>query len=111
MAKGDSTKPAVQAVNEPNPKFRLVVIDLTFAAADTYKTGGFTILPSEVGMTAILGVLAIGSKGYECAWAAATNNLLLYQQSAATSALTQIPDNTDISAVSPIRLLVIGVNV
>lgn len=106
MAKGDSTKTAI--LTEVNPALKQTIIDLSFAGTDQYKTGGFTIVPSDVGMSQIFAVIAVGAKGYQAAWSAP--NLLLYRQTAATGALVEIPDNTNISTISPIRCLVIGTN-
>src|SRR4051812_13652486 len=40
------------------------------------------------------------SSGYLASWAPSTQALIMYQQSAATSALTQVPNATDLSAVT-----------
>lgn len=108
MAKGDSTKTVAGSPNTgtPTPAYRTVVFDLSFAGTDQYKTGGFTITPADLGLYAIFAVIALGAKGYHGAWVAP--NLLLHRQTATTGALAEVPDNTDISAVSPIRCLAMG---
>jgi hypothetical protein len=40
------------------------------------------------------------SSGYHGSWDPVNQKLLMYQQSAATSALTQVPNTTDLSAVT-----------
>jgi hypothetical protein len=57
-------------------------------------------------MLGIVAVVAVGAKGYHAAWSAP--NLLLYRRTAAKGALVEVPDNTDISTVSPLRCLAIG---
>jgi len=107
MAKGDSTKLPVgsNAAFSQVPTYKLVPFDLSFAAADTYKTGGFTINPAEVGMSTIAAVICLGI-GYHAAWRAP--NLQLFRQNAGTGALQEVPDATDVSASSPMRCLAVG---
>lgn len=105
MAKGASAKTIVQAVGE-TPKIETAIVDLSFASADTYKTGGFTITPANVKLSAILAVVATGCAGYHVSWSA--GKLQLFKQSNGNGALTEIADATDISAISPIRLIVFG---
>lgn len=105
MAKGDSTKLLVGLSGNQTPQFRVVPFDLKFAAADTYKTGGFTIQPSDLGLSFIVAVISL-AQGYHGAWTAP--NLILSRQTAGTGALVEVPDNTDVSAISPIRCIAIG---
>jgi hypothetical protein len=96
------------------------VVTLQPAAAD-YATGGYAIisgvqavntptLASSVNcdLYRIIGVIPIGGYGgYHLAWNPTTQTLQVFQQSAATGPLTQVPAATDLSAYA-FQLLLIG---
>lgn len=65
---------------------------------NSYATGGEAVdAPGDAGYHH----LSIGSQsGYVPSWDRVNQKILVYQQSAATSALTQVPNTTDLSAVT-----------
>lgn len=78
------------------------------AAAD-YATGGYSLTAGTgISLGTIYYVIPLsGQGGYVLQWSTATNKLLVYQQSAATSALTQVPAATDLSALTFV-LMILG---
>lgn len=93
-------------------RHRLEHVVLQPAAAD-YATGGYAlsgIPPSSgnVGITKIGYVIPVGGQGgYVPVWNLTTSKLQVFQQSAATGALTEVPAATDLSAFA-FNLLVVG---
>jgi|SRR5579871_7015603 len=82
------------------------VVDVAYD--NSYPTGGYAIAPSAVGLEQILAVLAGGNlAGYIPSYNQATGKLQLFQQSAATGALTEVANTTNVSAVSH-RLVFFG---
>lgn len=70
----------------------------TIAFDSSYPTGGEAVdAPGDSGYHHLQVGPAGGYVGY---WDKANQKLIAYQQSAATSALTQVPNTTDLSAVS-----------
>lgn len=86
-----------------------------------YATGGYPLISGvqavndtskqssvNVDLYRIQAVIPVGGQGgYVPVWNPTTKKLEMYQQSAATSALTQVPANTDLSAVA-FSLLLLG---
>lgn len=81
----------------------LVYGTITFAAADTYTTNGFDVTAQIP-----------GSREYEEAQGSSNGYLVkydgagkfkLFRQTAATSALVEVPNATDVSAASPINFM------
>lgn len=69
----------------------------TLTLDSSYPTGGEAIdAPGDAGFHHLLVAPAGGYVGY---WDKANQKIIAYQQSAATSALTQVPNATDLSAV------------
>jgi hypothetical protein len=65
----------------------------------SYATGGEAIdAPGDIGYHDL--AISGNAAGYLATWDRTNQKLLAYQQSAATSALTQVPSTTDLSAVS-----------
>lgn len=78
-----------------------VIGEITFLAADTYATGGFDVsaqIPGSVEYEEAIG----HSAGYVVRYAGA-GKFMLFRQTAATGALVEVPNATDVSAASPIR--------
>jgi hypothetical protein len=74
--------------------------EIAFLAADTYPTGGFDVsgqIPGSVEYESAVG----SSKGYLVHYAGA-GKFMLFRQTAATGALVEVPNATDVSAASPI---------
>jgi hypothetical protein len=70
----------------------------TIAFDSSYPTGGEAVdAPGDNGYHHLLVGAAGGYVGY---WDRSNQKLIAYQQSAATSALTQVPNTTDLSAVT-----------
>lgn len=73
---------------------------ISFLAADTYATNGFDVSSQIPGSTEY--EVAVGSsKGYLVYYAGA-GKFMLFRQTAATGALVEVPNGTDVSAASPI---------
>ena len=91
-------------------RYRTEHVVLKPAAAD-YPAGGYAlsgIPPSSgnVGMTKIYFAIPVGGQGgYVWQWNPATAKMQVFQQSAATSALTEVPAATDLSALNSNLLL------
>ncbi len=78
-----------------------VLGEISFLAADTYATGGFDVasqIPGSVEYEDAQG----HSAGYVVRYAGA-GKFMLFRQTAATGALVEVPNATDVSAASPIR--------
>jgi hypothetical protein len=73
---------------------------ISFLAGDTYTTGGFDVTAQIPGSREYEVAIA-SSKGYLVYYDGA-GKFLLYRQTAATSALVEVPNATDVSAASPI---------
>ena len=91
------------------------IVNLQPSASD-YATGGYLIQgiggttesTGNVGIDRVLFVIPVGGQGgYVPAFNPATSKLQIFQQSAATGALTQPNANTDLSAFT-FQLLVVG---
>jgi hypothetical protein len=73
---------------------------ISFLAADTYTTNGFDVSAQIPGSSEY--EIAVGaSKGYLVYYAGA-GKFMLFRQTAATGALVEVPNATDVSAASPI---------
>jgi outer membrane usher protein FimD/PapC len=74
--------------------------EISFLAGDTYTTNGFDVsaqIPGSVEYEQASG----SCKGYVVHYAGA-GKFMLYRQTAATGALVEVPNATDVSAASPI---------
>lgn len=71
----------------------------SIAMDNSYVTGGEPIdAPGDLGYHDL--AISGATGGYQGSWDKTNQKLLAYQQSAATSALTQVPNATDLSAVA-----------
>lgn len=76
----------------------------------SYPTGGEAITPNQFGMGVIMAVLPVSSSGFHPEWDNVNNKLLMYwvdNNAVADSQMIQVPDTTDLSAVTVI-VTVIG---
>jgi outer membrane usher protein FimD/PapC len=73
---------------------------ISFLAADTYATGGFDVSAQIPGSVEYEAAQA-SSKGY-LVYYAGGGKFMLFRQTAATGALVEVPNATDVSAASPI---------
>ena len=78
-----------------------VIGTITFAGADTYTTNGFDVSAQIPGSVEYEDAKA-DSDGYVVRYAGA-GKFKLFRQTAATGALVEVPNATDVSAASPIR--------
>lgn len=87
---------------------QFLIVDFTCDAA--YPTGGYTFLPTTVGMREILAVDIVGNTpGIIASYAAGKLKLIGSTISGAQKAGTELAANsTEISATTVLRLLVIG---
>jgi hypothetical protein len=89
-------------------KIEIRFITLVDSAAD-YATGGYALTAGQgISLGAIYFVIPVGGQGgYVPVWNPATGKLQIFEQSAATSALTEVPNATDLSAIT-FNLLIFG---
>lgn len=86
------------------------ICDIDFDAS--YATGGEALTPATVGMQQFDLVLCESAVGYVFRYDYTANTLLAYwadNNGVADSALIQVPDTTNLSAVTNVRTLIIGV--
>lgn len=75
----------------------------------SYPTGGEAVVVSDLGLTRLDWLSVSAGNGYLPVWDGSTTSpkVLMYRQSAATGALTEVPATTDLSATS-IKFFAIG---
>lgn len=87
--------------------FRFNVVN--FKGDSAYvNPGGRAGLAAVLGFREAVAIVPLSHGGYVWDYDPGTDKLKVYQQSAATSALTEVPNNANLSAVT-FRALVIGV--
>lgn len=92
----------LQGGSEGQGDLHLVVFD--FHQNDVnYPTNGWSISGLGGPALAVLGELP----GYLARFDQAAQKLLLYRQTAATGALVEVPNNTDLSALASVRLVAV----
>lgn len=81
---------------------------VTIALDSAYPTGGYTIVPSDVGLsTVILSLTCNSSGGYAYEWTG--SKLKMYCETASgTAALAQVGNGVDVSAVTALTAVVRG---
>lgn len=82
---------------------RLCSFDFTPDSSPGYPTGGWAISGLGGPIQGVLGAL----KGYLAVWDQSAQKLMLYRQSAATGALTEVPNGTDLSTLGSVRLIAV----
>jgi hypothetical protein len=75
----------------------------------SYPTGGEAFVPSEFGLTRLDWLQVAGATGYVAVWDGSTSDpkVLLYRQTAATGALAEVPNTTNVSTVT-VRFRAVG---
>jgi len=75
----------------------------------SYPTGGEAFTPAEFGLSRLDFLQVSGATGYVAAWDGSTSapKVLLYRQTAATGALVEVPDTTNVSTVT-VRYRAVG---
>jgi hypothetical protein len=66
----------------------------------TYATGGIAVTAAQAKLSTLHDFDVRPAAGYVPVWDKASGLVLAYQQSAATSALTEVPNATNLSAVN-----------
>ena len=81
----------------------------TITFASSYPTGGEAVVVADLGFTRLDWLHVAPGNGYMPVWDGSTTNpkVLMYRQSAASSALTEVPNTTDLSATS-IKFFAVG---
>ena len=76
----------------------------------SYVTGGEAVTIGDLGFTRLDFMCVSSGQGYVAIWDGSTTapKLLLYRQTAATGALVEVPNATDVSTIS-VRVLAFGV--
>jgi hypothetical protein len=102
--------PLLQGVDGGSRKVKTKKL-VTVAFDDSYSTGGESLVAADVDLTAINFVLPEPFAGFIFEYDYTNALLLAYyvdNDAVADSALIQVPDTTDLSAVTAARLLIIG---
>jgi len=75
----------------------------------SYPTGGEAFVPAEFGLDRLDWLQVAGATGYVAVWDGSTSapKVLLYRQTAATGALAEVPNTTNVSTVT-VRFRAVG---
>lgn len=86
---------------------KMTTATVTFDSS--YATGGEAIAASDLGLNRLDYLVVDAGAGYLAKWDGSTSSpkILLYRQTAATSALVEVPSTTDMSAIS-VKVLAFG---
>jgi hypothetical protein len=68
--------------------------------SNSYATGGDSITAAQLGIGQIVKMAVFDAPGYLMRYNSASGTVQAYQQSAATGALTEVPNTTNLSAVT-----------
>ena len=82
------------------------IVNITMS--NSYTTNGEALAPAECGVTTISDVVLNPSDGYIFEYYPATGKIKAFRQTAATGALVEVPNTTDLSAVTDITGIVYG---
>lgn len=88
---------------------KAVVASVAFDSS--YPTGGESVTPAKLGLGKIEFLIAQPTSGYVFQWDNANSKLLAYYadyDAVADGALIQVPDTTDLSGLTAIKVLVFG---
>ena len=87
---------------------KITTATVTFDSS--YATGGEAIALADLGLLRLDHLVVDAGAGYLAKWDGSTTapKILLYRQTAATSALVEVPNTTDMSAIS-VKVLALGV--
>lgn len=74
----------------------------TFSLDNSYPTNGLAFPLASIAATALVALEVFPKNGYVLSWNGSTSapKVLAHRQSAATSALTEVPNATDLSSVT-----------
>lgn len=74
----------------------------TITFDSSYPTGGEAFVPAEFGLDRLDFLFVSGANGYVAAWdgSASAPKVLLYRQTAATGALAEVPNATNVATVT-----------
>jgi hypothetical protein len=91
--------------NGPAGDLRVVIGTLNFDSS--YPTGGEAFPMAAVGALYLAALIVLPKNGYVFEWDGSRTapKILAYQQSAATSALTQVPNATSLAAVTAVEFV------
>lgn len=86
---------------------KITTATITFDSS--YATGGESVVISDLGLQRLDHLVVDAGAGYLAKWDGSTTapKILLYRQTAATSALVEVPSTTDMSAIS-VKVLALG---
>lgn len=75
----------------------------------SYPTGGEAFVPAEFGLDRLDWLQVAGATGYLAVWDGSVTapKILLYRQTAATGALVEVPNTTNVSTVT-VRIRAVG---
>lgn len=87
---------------------KITTATVTFDSS--YATGGEAITLIDLGLLRLDHLVVDAGAGYLAKWDGSTTapKILLYRQTAATSALVEVPSTTDVSTIS-VKVLALGV--
>jgi hypothetical protein len=91
--------------NGPPGDLRVVIGTINFDSS--YPTGGEAFPMAAIGALSLAALIVLPKNGYQFAWDGnrTAPKVIAYQQSAATGALTQVPNTTDLSAVTAVQFV------
>lgn len=74
----------------------------TVSFDSSYPTGGEAFTPADFGLSRLDFLYVSGANGYVSTWDGSTSapKILLYRQTAATGALAEVPNTTNVSTVT-----------
>lgn len=81
----------------------------TITFDSSYVTGGEPFVPAEFGLSRLDWLQVAGATGYLAVWDGSVTapKILLYRQTAATGALVEVPNTTNVSTVTA-RFVAVG---
>lgn len=82
---------------------------ITITMDSSYATGGEAVALADLGVSRLDSIFPASRSGYVAGWNGSTSapKIMLYRQTAASSALVEVPSTTDVSATI-VDLLVFG---
>lgn len=92
---------SVSIVNGPEVPGNRKIVTASVTFDSSYVTGGEAISASSLGLVRLDFLLVDAGAGYLARWDGSLSNpkILLFRQTAATGALAEVPNTTDVSAV------------
>ncbi len=85
------------------------IVNASVAFDSSYPTGGEAITAADFGLSEVITVHPVDSYGYTWSYDKANGKLLAYgQASAASGALSELDDTTDLSGLTGVSMFVYG---